>query len=108
MRCGSCGEQWDLDSIHDEITALNYDEIQEWKKNFPGFTGDPGRKRQAYYEEHFWNPALKEFRKLGCKYFGTSHNEYVDKDAAAVSNILTEFLGDDVDGIENMLEDIGF
>ena len=109
MRCGKCGEPWDLDSLHDIISELHYDELEHLREKY---RNDPRRHRyddpfQAEYERKFWNPTLAKFRKIGCELFGTRHNEVIDEDAVLYANAAADLLGDDVDGIEAMLDDRG-
>lgn len=51
--------------------------------------------------------ARRRFAREGCRLFGTSHNDIIDADRAAKSAVLHQLLGDDVDGIAAMMEDLG-
>lgn len=109
MRCPKCGEQWDLDSIHEEISYLYGDEVEELREKYKN---DPRRHRyndpfQAEYESKYFKPMKDEFYKNGCSTFGSRCNSVVNEEAAFASSALEELLGDDVDGIEAMLEDMG-
>lgn len=109
MRCGKCGEPWDLDSIHDEISYISHEEIALLKEKYKDHPkryhfDDPF---QAIYEKKYFNPAIQEFRRLGCEYFLTSHNDNeLSGEAKDILNVTYELLGDDVDGIQSLLEDM--
>ncbi|MGZ3472791.1 MAG: hypothetical protein ACXVA6_22775 [Isosphaeraceae bacterium] len=51
--------------------------------------------------------ARRRFAAEGCGVFGTRHNSAVDSDKAAKSAVLHELLGDDIDGIASLMEDLG-
>jgi hypothetical protein len=50
--------------------------------------------------------ARRRFAAEGCAVFGSTHNAVVDADTAAKSAILHELLGDDIDGIAALMEDV--
>lgn len=79
IRCTTCGEPWDTDTIH---------EIAE--------------DQEVPYDE-----ALALFRKHGCMVLGTKHAE-VDEHAAEIARIAFELGGDDIDGIASDLQDAEF
>lgn len=75
IRCTTCGEPWDIDSLHDlvaEDQAADFDD------------------------------AYRLFVMDGCGAFGTSHNA---TKASPAIQMLTDLLGDDVDGLAAELED---
>ena len=80
IRCGTCGEPWDFDSLHD--------------------MEDPATGEVLPYEA-----ALHKFQGDGCEAFGTTHNEDGNKAAAHVAALLMEVLGDDMDGVASELAD---
>lgn len=111
MICGTCGEEWFLDSIHDSITEKHGDEIDALRAKYANHPlrykgGDPF---QADYERLFFNPALEDFRKRGCKSIDSGASWCVpDEQTAnrsAVVDAAFDLMGDDVDGIGVMLED---
>lgn len=108
MRCHKCGEPWDLDSLHEEISDRYHLELNDLREKYKN---DPRRYRsndpfQKIYEEKFFIPALEEFRKNGCRYFGLRcENETLDNDRRNVLFAIDELMGDDVDGIESAIED---
>ena len=77
IRCTTCGEPWDTDTIH-EI---------------------------AHEEEVSYSEALDLFRKHGCTVLGARHNTTPDADAAHLSTLAFELMGDDIDGVAAMLDD---
>lgn len=106
MRCPirGCGEPWDLDTLHDQISADNPD--KPWVID--------GKHDQKVYEEQFFDPMVKKFQREGCEALDSTHNigeEEVGHHGLAASetySALSELLGDDVDGIEAMMQDEGF
>ena len=52
-----------------------------------------------------YHKAVSLFRNKGCEAFGVSHNDIPDTNAAEISGMLFDVLGDDVDGIAAELED---
>lgn len=58
-----------------------------------------------------WKEARVKFNELGCKAFdGGSHSAMTDRrtDTALASAMLFDLLGDDIDGIAAMMEDMEF
>ncbi len=51
--------------------------------------------------------ARRRFAAEGCRVFGTKHNSTIDSDRAAKSAVLHQLLGDDIDGIAALMEDLG-
>lgn len=78
IRCPICGEPWDMD------------ELQELLDDEAG--------PEDYHK------AVSLFRSKGCEAFGCSHGE-VDEDAALLSSMLMDILGDDIDGLASELDD---
>ena len=97
IRCPICGEPWDMDEIHYEVEHQNPGKPwYEWPSN---------KYNQSIYDKYF-QPMMAEFRKKGCEVFGCSHNEVTKgKNAAKLSGMLFDVLGDDIDGIASELED---
>lgn len=93
IRCTTCGEPWDTDTLHDVISE-EYD---------PAIYTTDGKHDQAKYEPLF-NAVREQFVRLGCELFGTRHGE-VNQDAAEVAGIAMDMMGDDIDGVASMLED---
>lgn len=50
--------------------------------------------------------ARRRFAREGCRVFGSTHNSAVDSDRAAKSAVLHQLLGDDIDGIAALMEDL--
>jgi len=51
--------------------------------------------------------ARRRFAAEGCGLFDSQHNSAIDSDRAAKSALLHELLGDDIDGIASLMEDLG-
>ncbi len=51
--------------------------------------------------------ARRRFAAEGCQVFGTKHNSPIDSDRATKSAVLHQLLGDDIDGIAALMEDLG-
>lgn len=98
--CPTCGEPWDIDSLHDVATERGYDHFQA-KMDYPD-----SNERQAAYERNWFNPIMKEFRTEGCgKVFGTTSCTPVNSERTIVASAAFDIMGDDVDGIASMMED---
>jgi hypothetical protein len=57
-------------------------------------------------EDTDFETARKRFRRDGCAVFGSSHNRPPDRDTAEKSALLFDLLGDDIDGIASLMEDL--
>lgn len=104
MICKVCGEHWDLDSIHEAIEC-------EHPEHSDACRDAAGKWDQERYERDYFAPMLAAFRRLGCKALDAGAT-YCVPPAEPDPNIdlqaeLEAMLGDDVDGIEAMLEDFG-
>ncbi len=75
IHCPVCGEPWAVDELH-EIPGIGF----------------------ATAQRHFRSEG-------GCAVFGSRHNLSPDSEAAAMSSVLFELLGDDVDGIANLMDE---
>lgn len=62
---------------------------------------------QSYATRPAIGAARRRFAREGCRVFGTKHNSSADSDRAAKSAVLHQLLGDDVDGIAALVEDLG-
>jgi len=56
--------------------------------------------------EASFETARRRFSGEGCEVFSTRHNSVIDSDRAAKSAVLHELLGDDIDGIASLMEDL--
>lgn len=57
-------------------------------------------------EDTDFETARKRFRRDGCAVFGSTHNRPADTDTAEKSALLFDLLGDDIDGIASLMEDL--
>ena len=72
--CPRCAEPWGIDELHDTPEDLEFPD------------------------------ALREFRRVGCRVFGTRCN---GNDAHPAIGEILALLGDDVDGAAALLDDFG-
>jgi len=96
IKCKICGEPWDIDELHERIKEYYPDE--PWRD-------DTGRLMVHDYDR-FFDEARLAFSKVGCEYFGTSHN--VTKLSSEDSRLIGELYdlaGDDIDFAASMLEE---
>jgi len=103
--CPRCGEPWDLDTLHDELEARFAAE----DGSPPAWTGPEGRHDQAAYEALFAQ-VREDFAARGCaaiaSYDGRCTLDAVGSPAANRAALLMSLLGDDVDAIAAMTEDL--
>lgn len=112
MRCPvrGCGEPWSLDSIHEQISEDYPNKPWERPGDKPGYS----REQQKRYEDGYFNKYVARFHKEGCELFGCTHNVREEETgthglaASEAQQALYEMMGDDVDGIEAMMQDEGF
>jgi hypothetical protein len=86
LHCPSCGEPWDFDTLHEEVSARKED-----------------GQNDATYEK-----VAAEFRAKGCNALATSHGPQrhcTPDNNAPVRQAIYDLLGDDMDGAAAMLED---
>ena len=57
-------------------------------------------------EDTDFDTARKRFRREGCAVFASSHNKPADSETAEKSAVLFDLLGDDIDGIASLMEDL--
>jgi hypothetical protein len=98
--CPRCGEPWDIDSLHDQIVERGYD-YEAAKLKFPDST-----ERQTAYEKEWWNPIMDQFRREGCGSVFYCKCEPRRTLVTAAAQAAFEIMGDDVDGIASMMDDI--
>lgn len=125
--CTNCGESWDLDSVHEEVSArwpnhpwespaqtaeYAYWGASPWERS--RMTKPPARSHaeqdadQARYER-FFNEVLADFRQRGCTALGGSACESsLAEGPRELIETITRLGGSDTDGIESELEDAEF
>lgn len=94
IKCRKCGEPWDMDCIHEEI-AEQYPE-EPWKRE--------GKYIQELYDPYY-NDMRNKFIKEGCKAFGAKCNPSTK--ANPEWQVAYELMGDDLDGVASIMEDMG-
>lgn len=77
LYCRNCAEPWDNDSLHEEAEARG--------SSYPAIAA--------------------EFREKGCSALHTAFGSACsDREVAVVVGVLTDLLGDDMDGLASMLD----
>lgn len=120
MLCRFCGEQWDLDSIHELVAEENPGLSEQLMRRgrppvkirpFVSVRPDGLWFDQPTYEQDYFNPAVAKFRSEGCAVFNYGKRpEYCKTvepgDAMLAQQAAIEVMGDDHDGIEAMIQDV--
>lgn len=93
MKCPKCGEPWDLDSLHDEVS----ERFGRW---------DPAAGRTVVEGEYepLFREVRQDFAARGCRAIGGRCSDTVANPAVAE---LYDLLGDDIDGAIALIEDFG-
>lgn len=85
LYCPKCAEPWEVETLHE----------------MADYTDSP--TPITFHE------ANARFQREGCEAFGCPHNtETMGSFRAQAAGVLSDLLGDDVDGIASMLEDAEF
>jgi hypothetical protein len=118
MRCRICGEPWALDSVHEAVREEHpdLDELLVRHDSVPEGYGYVHVRRdgswfdQPRYEREFFNPKRQEFSQRGCVALDPGARTYCVPDPetarrSATLGAIEDLMGDDVDGIESMIED---
>lgn len=95
IKCRICGEPWDMECIHDQISEEYPDE--PWRLY--------GEYNQELYDGYY-SDMRKRFIKEGCKAFGANCNPSTK--ANPEWQVAYELMGDDLDGVASIMEDMGF
>lgn len=85
LYCPNCGEPWDNDCIHEEVS-----------ERADGST---------------YRTVLREFQAVGCKaltVYGEQECVASGSERAAVASAMYDLLGDDADGAMAMMQDFGY
>lgn len=111
MKCVHCGEPWDNDCLHEEIS---------WRIEHGGtmacrVIGTYPRSGNPRYDQHeygeLYEQIRQEFYKSGCKVFTAYGARCSNAKAPSILkerlDVLTSLLGEDHDGIDAMMEDAG-
>jgi len=100
--CPHCGEPWDMDCLHDEV-SFRFNPEGEKQLGYVD-----GKYSQAEYDK-MYQPIRKEFQKNGCialTSYSAGHNEdTIDRPRNSVYGALMELAGDDIDFAVSMMED---
>jgi hypothetical protein len=99
--CPKCGEPWDIDSLHEEVLVKMQD------------SGIVAGTKTGY--EKLFDAVRKDFYRRGCPAAGgrcsepdTTTDNTFGLTRAEASSSLMEMLGDDIDGVASMLDDMRF
>jgi len=88
--CTRCGEPWELDFIHDRV-----DEMKQDGETVNG-------------QEPTFKRVKDDFIRRGCVALGGGHCESSPSLRTEAMSALADVLGDDVDGIASMMDDLDF
>lgn len=95
VRCSRCGEPWDTECLHDEVSFRNPQ--KPW--NLDGVFND------AAYTRYF-SVMKEEFRRRGCVSLTSyTSGECTRTPSASIYGELMDFAGDDIDFAAGMMED---
>lgn len=113
--CTSCGEPWDLDSLHDEATARGAPSFRDLPEAAQRSAGRPDsqahpayvRYRKAY--DAVFQAVRADFQANGCRALGgrctPAEPGTRAYNRAGIAAEVQALLGDDVDGAEAMMDD---
>ncbi len=96
VRCSRCGEPWDTECLHDEVSFRNPQKPWKFKD---------GTFLSGVYDQYF-QTMKQEFRLKGCASL-TSYTtgECTRTPSASIYGELMDFAGDDIDFAAGMMED---
>lgn len=115
--CRTCGEPWDMDTLHDEISErIAAGDLAPLPDRGPDFHGEQYQTYRKVYDGYY-DTVRNEFYSKGCKalhrFTGGSASWCQPKPKPADGrltraegmSVLIDLLGDDLDGIASMMED---
>lgn len=110
MRCVKCGESWDNDCLHDEISARLNDGRMKCRAIGRYESGNIRYDQDQYSK--LYDLVAAEFRSKGCATI-TAYRAKCSSDAYRRSmletiSVVYDALGDDMDGASAMLDDIEY
>lgn len=102
IRCRKCGEPWDMDTLHEEVTErfAGTDRMRAYDDSGPC-------KDQKLYEP-MYHEVRDDFYARGCEAFSFAGPcQESGSDREALVGALYDELGDDLDGLAAEMEDYG-
>lgn len=121
MICKRCGEEWDLDSIHEAVKEEHPDlratlvKYGRPPKDYAPYDyvkyPDDCYFDQRVYERDYFKPMVAKFRREGCEALDPGARrtycapERLGPEAQEVVQEIFDTFGDDVDGMESGFED---
>ena len=117
IRCPHCGEPWDLDTLHEEtrtrMARADQTDLQALApplRSDPGHPGYPGYPGIPQTYTAWFDQVRKDFYRQGCpaltSYEASCTPIAAGSDRAAASALLMSLLGDDIDAVASMSEDL--
>lgn len=122
IRCPVCGEPWDMDTLHDEVSeriaAGIFAPLPE-RGNYYSST-DPQYQEYRKVYDGYYSTVRKDFRSKGCNgliaFTGGNTSwckpQQAREDgkltAASAASVLMDIMGDDLDGVASMLDDLEY
>lgn len=100
IKCRICGEPWNVDTIHEFVSERYLDE--PWMVE----NEDGEREHNQSIYEIYYNEVKQDFYKNGCEAFDAQHNDHGK--ASPEWDAMYELMGDDLDGVAAMMEDMGY
>ncbi len=105
--CTTCGEPWDMDTLHDVIDErMRAGDLPTTK--FPGVLhGEEYKAYRAIYDSNY-EIVRSDFYRNGCKAmdgYGSSWCEPKPSLRTDAMSMFIDVMGDDLDGIASMMED---
>jgi hypothetical protein len=109
VRCKFCGEQWDFDSLHEEVSyrfGNQVEALREKYKNHP----DRHRYNDPFQKEYevFFNDVREDFYKAGCAAIGGNDCRKTHPKPNSIVDAMQDLLGDDMDGLQATMEDMEY
>lgn len=112
--CRTCGEPWDMDTLHDEISErIAIGDLAPLPDRGDKFHGEQYEAYRKVYDAHY-TTVREDFYRRGCKamyaFSGGEPSWCKPKEQEGFTRqvamgALIDMLGDDLDGIASMMED---
>lgn len=104
IRCPKCGEPWEIDSLHEEVTERfgHWDPEATPRYNSHLGKGATVLPKDRPYEDLFAE-VRRDFYRRGCEALGGRHSHA--NASPAIAEVF-DVLGDDIDGAAVFLEDL--
>lgn len=109
IRCPKCGEPWELDSLHDEVSArIESGAFRRLTEPKSYAAADASYKRYQKAYGAYFDTVRDEFTRKGCSAltsFGSTCSYTV---AHPGTSAIYDLVGDDIDGAASLLDDFAY